>query len=30
VVVEVSVYGQHGKRPDVVLYLNGIALAVLS
>jgi type I restriction enzyme R subunit len=26
---EVTVLGQHSKRPDVVLYVNGIALAVL-
>jgi type I restriction enzyme R subunit len=26
---EVSVEGEHGKRPDVVLYVNGIALGVL-
>ncbi len=26
---EVTVYGQHTKRPDVVLYVNGIALATL-
>jgi len=26
---EVTVKGQHDKRPDVVLYVNGIALAVL-
>ena len=26
---EVTVKGEHTKRPDVVLYVNGIALAVL-
>jgi type I restriction enzyme R subunit len=26
---EVTVQGQHNKRPDVVLYINGIAVAVL-
>ena len=26
---EVTVYGQHDKRPDIVLYLNGIAVGVL-
>jgi type I restriction enzyme, R subunit len=26
---EVTVSGQHGKRPDIVLYVNGIALGVL-
>ncbi|AWN24268.1 restriction endonuclease subunit R [Deinococcus irradiatisoli] len=26
---EVSVPGKHGKRPDIVLYLNGIAVGVL-
>ena len=26
---EVTVHGEHSKRPDVVLYVNGIALAVL-
>ena len=26
---EVTVQGQNGKRPDIVLYVNGIALAVL-
>lgn len=26
---EVSIVGQHTKRPDVVLYVNGIALAVI-
>jgi type I restriction enzyme R subunit len=26
---EVTVLGQHSKRPDVVLYVNGVALAVL-
>ena len=26
---EVTVLGQHNKRPDVVLYVNGIALAVI-
>jgi type I restriction enzyme R subunit len=26
---EVSVAGAHGKRPDIVLYINGIALGVL-
>ena len=26
---EVTVYGNHEKRPDVVLYINGIAIAVL-
>ncbi|MFX0116746.1 MAG: type I restriction endonuclease, partial [Candidatus Hodarchaeota archaeon] len=26
---EVTVRGQHSKRPDVVLYINGIAVAVL-
>lgn len=26
---EVAVAGAHGKRPDVVVYVNGIALAVL-
>jgi type I restriction enzyme R subunit len=26
---EVSVEGPHGKRPDIVLYVNGIAVAVL-
>lgn len=26
---EVTVLGQHGKRPDVVLYVNGIALATI-
>jgi len=26
---EVTVCGQHDKRPDIVLYLNGIAIAVL-
>lgn len=26
---EVTVHGQHEKRPDVVLYVNGIALGVL-
>ena len=26
---EVSVRGQHNKRPDIVLYVNGIAVAVL-
>jgi type I restriction enzyme R subunit len=26
---EVTVLGQHAKRPDVVIYVNGIALAVL-
>ncbi|PZS17612.1 MAG: restriction endonuclease subunit R [Pseudonocardiales bacterium] len=26
---EVTVFGQHTKRPDVVLYVNGIALATL-
>lgn len=26
---EVTVAGEHGKRPDVVLYVNGIALGVL-
>lgn len=26
---EVTVQGQHDKRPDIVLYVNGIALAVL-
>ncbi len=26
---EVTVYGNHEKRPDVVLYINGIAVAVL-
>lgn len=29
VVEEVTVSGQHAKRPDVVLYVNGIALATL-
>ncbi|GFG50767.1 restriction endonuclease subunit R [Mycolicibacterium agri] len=29
VVEEVTVLGQHTKRPDVVLYVNGIALATL-
>lgn len=29
VVEEVTVLGKHTKRPDVVLYVNGIALAVL-
>ena len=26
---EVTVKGQHGKRPDIVIYINGIALGVL-
>lgn len=26
---EMTVYGQHDKRPDIVLYLNGIAVGVL-
>ncbi|MBR7799148.1 type I restriction endonuclease subunit R [Undibacterium fentianense] len=26
---EVTVYGNHEKRPDIVLYVNGIAIAVL-
>lgn len=26
---EVTVYGEHDKRPDIVLYVNGIALGVL-
>ncbi|MBX5468870.1 MAG: HsdR family type I site-specific deoxyribonuclease [Thermoleophilaceae bacterium] len=26
---EVTVYGQHSKRPDLVLYVNGIAVAVI-
>ena len=26
---EVTVFGQHDKRPDIVIYVNGIALAVL-
>ncbi len=26
---EVTVSGQHNKRPDIVLYVNGIALGVL-
>ncbi len=26
---EVTVYGNHEKRPDIVLYINGIAIAVL-
>jgi type I restriction enzyme R subunit len=26
---EVTVFGQHNKRPDVVLYVNGIALATI-
>lgn len=29
VVEEVTVFGQHTKRPDVVLYVNGLALATL-
>ncbi|RZT07923.1 type I restriction enzyme R subunit [Kribbella sp. VKM Ac-2569] len=29
VVEEVTVLGQHAKRPDVVLYINGIAVATL-
>ena len=29
VVEEVTVLGQHTKRPDVVLYVNGIALVTL-
>jgi len=26
---EVTIKGQHGKRPDIVIYINGIALGVL-
>ena len=26
---EVSIKGEHNKRPDVVLYVNGIALGVI-
>jgi len=26
---EVTIKGEHGKRPDIVLYVNGIALGVL-
>ncbi len=26
---EVTVYGQHNKRPDIVLYINGIAVATI-
>lgn len=29
VVEEVTVFGQHTKRPDVVLYVNGLALATI-
>lgn len=29
IVEEVTVQGEHDKRPDIVLYVNGIALAVL-
>ncbi len=29
VVEEVTVFGQHSKRPDIVLYLNGIAVVTL-